>query len=95
MAKIIEDSFDEAREAREASQPKPLPVTAAATRAARSAELHDIIRDFRDEWGEAPTVDDLCRILGIERTQDMEDDLEVLEKRGVVRRTPVGPGRSS
>lgn len=75
MTKQVEERFDEA------------PAAPDSRRAARLTGLQDIIRDFRDEWGEAPTIRDLCRILGVEWTRDMEDNLKALEHRGLLRRT--------
>jgi SOS-response transcriptional repressor LexA len=91
MAKRIGD----ASEARENLRPRPAPETAPTSQGLRQAGLQDIIRDFRDEWGEAPTVRDLCRILGIDRSPDVEDHLRALEKRGLLRRAPGDPDRSS
>jgi SOS-response transcriptional repressor LexA len=74
MAKNIEGRFDEPLAAPDEGQ------------AARQTGLQEIIRDFRDEWGEAPTIRDLCRILGVEWTSAMEDNLKALEHRGLLRR---------
>jgi SOS-response transcriptional repressor LexA len=74
MTKHVEERLDEALAAPDAK------------RSARQTGLRDVIRDFRHEWGEAPTIRDLCRMLGVEWNGEMEDNLKALERRGLLRR---------
>jgi SOS-response transcriptional repressor LexA len=92
MAKRVEGRSDEASAAREAPRSTTEPPKGTTPRPARGTELRDIIEDFREEWGEAPTIRDLCRILGIERGSNAGDHLSELEKRGLLRRVPGGGG---
>lgn len=55
---------------------------------ARQREVLATIIRYRDDWGYPPTVRELARILGISSPRGATKHLEVLERKGWIRRTP-------